>query len=130
MTNGTHITYADIQAYLEAIADNPNNTRNVDNSSHRRFWNVPYQQFVTGNVPNERCNGNPIPIVNRDPNLCPFYQSLKNSSGWCNLSQMPRRGPYITDPGYKVTLRSGRVITGAEIDANIVWWLTNGMPEH
>jgi hypothetical protein len=42
---------------------------------------------------------------------------------------MPQAGPYITDPGYSVKLGNGTVISGADIDANIVWWLTNNIPE-
>ena len=125
----TRITYANIQNYLEAIANNPADKRDVDNSSHGRFWNVPYAKFITGTVPNELCAGNLIKIVDPDPSKCSFYQSLVNSAGWCSSQQMPKKGPFVTDPGYKVTLADGSVMTGAEIDANIVWWLTNGMPE-
>ena len=130
MPSPSRVSFSDIQAYLEAIADDPDNKKSVDNSAHERFWNVPYAQFVNGTVPNENCNGSAIPIANKDPNKCSFYQALKSASGWCNLSQMPQRGPYITDPGYKVTLKNGTMISGAQIDANIVWWLTNGMPEN
>jgi hypothetical protein len=123
------ITYPDIQMYLEGIANNPANNRDVDNSNHLRFWNVSYQSFISGTVPNENCNGNPIRIVNKDPAQCPFYQALKNPTGWCTLGQMPKRGPFITDDGYTVKLSNGTSISGADIDANIVWWLTNNMPE-
>jgi hypothetical protein len=124
------VSYADIQGYLDAIADNPQNGGDIANSLHERFWNVSYAEFVGGSVPNESCRGAPIPIVDKDPTKCPFYQSLKNPNGWCDLKQMPKGGgPYITDAGYKVTLRNGTVISGTEIDANIVWWLTHNMPE-
>jgi hypothetical protein len=129
MAPTSRITYADIQSYLEAVANNPQSRRSVDSSGHGRFWEVPYQEFVTGSVPNEQCNGASIKIVDSDPNNCAFYQALRDANGWCNLSQMPMTGPFITDPGYSVVLSSGTVISGADIDANIVWWLTNGMPE-
>jgi hypothetical protein len=124
------VTYADIQAYLEAIANNPNNNRDTDSSGHGRFWNVPYNQFINGTVPNEDCNGNAIRIVDPDPAKCPLYQALKGATGWCNSGQMPMKGPYITAPGYCVKLADGTNVSGAEIDANLVWWLTIGMPEH
>ena len=130
MPENIHVSYADIQSYLEAIANNPANQRQVDDSAHGRFWNVSYAQFTTGNVPDERCHGAAIPIVNADPAKCAFYQSLKAPTGFCNLAQMPKRGPFITSPGYQVTLANGVVMTGGQIDDNIVWWLTNGMPEH
>jgi hypothetical protein len=115
--------------YLEGIANNPANNRDVDISNHLRFWSVSYQSFVSGNVPGENCNGNPIPIVNKDPAQCALYQALKNPSGECSLGQMPKKGPFITDAGYTVKLSNGTSISGADIDADIVWWLTNNMPE-
>ncbi|NTG32407.1 hypothetical protein G6L08_35290 [Agrobacterium rhizogenes] len=123
------IVFADIQSYLEGIANNPNNRRNVDDSNHARFWRVSYQEFVTGVVPNESCQGQHVPIVNVDPEKCPFYQALATPAGWCNMRQMPRGGPFITDAGYMITLGDGSSIAGAEIAANIRWWLKNGMPE-
>lgn len=124
-----NVTFSDIQMYLEGIANNPDNKRDVDISNHGRFWNVSYQTFITGTVPGEACNGNPIPIADKDPAKCAFYQALKNSAGWCSLEQMPKRGPFITDRGYAVKLSNGQTISGADIDANIVWWLTHNMPE-
>ena len=130
MSDATHVSFSDIQMYLEAIAALAKEQGNdVDISNHLRFWNTSYQEFTTGNVPGESCEGAPIPIVNADPAQCPFYQALTYKTGWCELEQMPRYGPYITNPGYEVTLSNGVKMTGAEIDANIVWWLTNGMPE-
>jgi hypothetical protein len=133
------VVYADIQAYLDAIADNPDDNSKADNANHGRFWQMKYQDFVSGTVPGENCHGALIPITgkvagspNVDPLQCPFYQALKNSSGWCSKGQMPKNGPpkaFITDPAYKVTLKNGQVITGAEIQANIETWLSNGLPE-
>lgn len=129
MVDDKHIVFADIQSYLDGIADNPNNKQKADDARHARFWRVSYHEFITGFVPDERCKGQDVPIVNSDPVQCPFYQALVTTVGWCNMRQMPRGGPFITDAGYTVTLSNGLLTTGAEIDANIRWWLTNGMPE-
>jgi hypothetical protein len=133
------VVFADIQAYLDAIADNPDDISDVGGSRHRRFWQVSYQQFITGIVPNEICNNAPIPILNKDPTQpnvdpahCPLFQALTNPSGWCTpvgLGQMPKNGPFITDANYSVTLKNNTTISGQDIIANIRWWLTNGLPE-
>jgi hypothetical protein len=135
----TPILFADIQAYLDAIADNPNNTGDVESSNHRRFWQTTYLEFTTGSVPLETCNNAPIPIVgkvagnpNVDPAQCPFFQALTSPTGWCNKGTMPKFGPptsFITDQNYKITLKDGTVLTGTQIQDNITWWLGHGLPE-
>jgi hypothetical protein len=124
------VKYSDIQMYLEAIANNPNDKRQVDKSNHGRFWKKTYAQFKNDAVPGEDCNGAPIPIVNSDPKKCALYQALVSDAGICDKKQMPRGGPFITDDGYTVKLSNGTVMKGSDINANIVWWLTNGMPEN
>ena len=124
-----NVKFADIVMYLEAIADK--GKRDAGGANHDRFWNgVTRDQFVAGTVPNEDCNGAPIPIVNSDPAQCALFQVLVNTPvGWCNKGQMPRGGgPWITDAGYQVTLSNAQVITGADIRTNLEWWLRNGMP--
>jgi hypothetical protein len=123
------ITWADVKAYLDAIADHPGNLGDIDSSSHGRFWNVDYATFVAGTVPQEDCNGSPIANVDPDPAKCPLYQALTNSSGWCQLGRMPLGGPFITDPSYVATLKSGAVISGSDIAKNILAWISQGMPE-
>jgi hypothetical protein len=123
------VTYADIQAYLDAIAGHPSNKDDVESASHGRFWNVPYQQFVSGKVPYEDCNGSDIRIVDSDPGKCSLYQALIAPRGWCDLAQMPLKGPFITDPGYIATLKDGSTISGRDLAAGMVWWLTHNMPE-
>lgn len=124
-----NVTFSDIVMYLEAIANNPADIKNVDDSNHGRFWQgVTRDQFVAGTVPNEDCNGAPIPIVNSDPAQCPLFQALTNATGWCNKGQMPRRGPWITDPGYTVKLGNGAVMKGTDIIDNLKWWITHNMP--
>jgi hypothetical protein len=123
-----HITYADVQAYLDAIANKANN--DISNSPHDRFWNVPYNEFVSGTVPHTKCNGQAIPLINHaDPINSAFYLILTDTSGWCNKREMPGGGPFITDTGYQVTLANGSTITGNQIKDNIASWLSNGFPE-
>jgi hypothetical protein len=139
LSGAKKVIFADVQAYLDAIADNPDDNGNADNANHGRFWRTTYQDFISGPVPGENCHGAPIPIVGRvpgspnvDPLQCPFYQAIKNPSGWCNKGQMPKNGPpkaFITDASYKVTLKDGTVVTGAEIQANIESWLKTGLSE-
>lgn len=129
MSAQKHITFADIRAYLDAIADKALN--DVGNSPHLRFWNVPYNDFINGSVPHTKCNGAPIPIIDHaDPKNSAFYLILIDPNGWCNKREMPGGGPFITDPGYQVTLASGKVVTGGEIQDDIKFWLENGFPEN
>jgi hypothetical protein len=142
MVTPNKVIFSDIQNYLDAIAKK--NGDKVDGADHGRFWkDLTYDQFISQPLPGDiTCNNNPFPIVNADPAQCALYQALIRKSnpqvpgdfgGWCNLAQMPKRGgPWITDDGYTVTLNDGHntVISGADIAANIVWWLTNGMPQN
>jgi hypothetical protein len=139
----TKIVYADIQSYLQAIADNPNDSGDIDSAGHKRFWNIPYADFIAKSVPGEDCNGQPISIVgklptspNVDPSVCPFYQALVNPKGWCNKGQMPKFGPasaLITDPRYTVSVKKpdGSTVNmnGQDIMNNIESWLKSGLPE-
>ncbi len=123
-----HITFADIQAYLEAITNKALN--DIGNSPHDRFWNVTYNEFVNGNVPHTNCNAQPIPHINHaDPINSAFYLILIDPNGWCNKREMPGGGPFITEPGYQVTLPGGKVVTGTQIQDDIKFWLENGFPE-
>ena len=129
----TNMTFAKVQAYLNAIADNPNNTMSINGSPHGRFWNVSYELFTTGNVPGGdlvQCNNAPIPIIDRNhPEQSPFFLILSSAAGFCNISQMPLGGPYITDADYQVTLADGEVVTGQQIAADLFSWLTNHYPK-
>jgi len=130
----TTITFNDIKNYLNAIADK---SGIIAGSPHKRFWNIPYQNFVTGNVPHATCDdGSAVPIMNNnkvnpmlDPLKSPFYRILFDQAGVCGNPQMPEGGPLITEAGYSVTLPDGTTITGAQIQSNINSWLSNGFPE-
>jgi hypothetical protein len=119
--------------YLEAIANNPNDVGDINQSPHGRFWNVPYKQFVTGTVPGGQqveCNNNPTPIINSgNPSQSPLFLILTDPNGFCGMPQMPEGGPFITDANYQVTLSDGTTVTGAQIQQDMLNWLTNGFPQ-
>jgi hypothetical protein len=130
----TNITFAHVQDYLNAIADNPDNNP-IDVSPHRRFWNGKKRdEFVASNVPNVTCHGAPIPVIDQN-NLpdsaiqSPFFFILTSQNGFCQKRQMPGGGPFIIDPGYQVTLANGTVVTGQQIQNDLRDWLANGFPE-
>jgi hypothetical protein len=124
----TKITFTQIQSYLDTVAGK--GTLDITGSPHKVFWKVSYAIFITAAIPHTRCKGNPIPIINtQDPANSPFYIILTSGQGFCNFPQMPVGGPYITDSGYSITLANGTVVTGAQIQKDILDWLTNGYPE-
>lgn len=129
----TNITFDRVKKYLAAIADNPNDVLSVDSSPHLRFWNVPYQQFINGNVPGgnlTQCHDAPTPIINKaNPAQSPFFLILTDPAGFCGMPRMPEGGPFITDEGYQVTLADGTTVSGKQIRDDILDWLTNGYPE-
>ena len=127
----TRIVYADIQAYLNAIADKA--TNDIANSPHKRFWEVPYTNFVNGTVPGVKSSGDPIPagqpipiIDKANPINSAFFAILKGR--FAGKRQMPGGGPLITDPGYQVTV-GGKTVTGQQIQDDMASWLNNGFPE-
>ena len=121
------ITYARFQQYLSAIAAAAN--LDVANSGHGAFWNIPYQSFKSGTVPSKQCNGTPVPLLDPVNKLdSAFYKILQG--GWCNMPEMPRTGPFVTDDGYLVALPDGTQITGKQILLDIESWLKAGAPEH
>jgi hypothetical protein len=118
----TMIQFRDVQAYLDAVAQK--NGKLAD-SPHGAFWNTDYTSFTTGQVPNVG-----IPIMDTtNPAQSPFYLILINPKGYQGIEQMPPDGPYITDPGYQVTLADGTSVTGKQIVDNIADWLSHGFPQ-
>lgn len=123
----TTITFVQIKNCLDAIAD-ANGL--IGSSPHGRFWDVSYQNFITGNVPHVNCQGNPVPIIDSNaPRQSPFYLILTNPKGWCGKRQMPGGGPFITQDAFVFTLPDGSTQTGAQIRAVLEEWLGNGFPE-
>lgn len=121
------ITFVRLQEYLDAVARRAN--LNVGNSRHGVFWNSSYQAFMTGIVPNKHCNGQVVPIVDPKNKVdSAFSQILRGP--WCGMPQMPKTGPFVTDPGYFVTLADGTRVEGDKILADIQAWLEAGAPEN
>jgi hypothetical protein len=119
------VGFARVKDYLNAIADAHGR---ISTSPHRRFWNLSYQIFVDGQVPNVTCDVQPVPIIDKSaPLQSPFFLILQ--AEWCGMPQMPAGGPFITDADFEVDLPDGSVVTGSEIVADLVAWLTNGYPE-
>jgi hypothetical protein len=124
------IKFSDIKTYLDAIAANTG--LDIDTAPpHFRFWNITYNDFITGSVPHVLCKGNPIPIIDRaQPLQSPFFTILIDPAGFCGKPQMPGGGPFITEAGYQLLLPDGTAITGQQIQDNISSWLSNGFPEN
>jgi hypothetical protein len=121
------ITFVRLQSYLTAIASKAN--LDAANAGHGVFWNVSYQDFLNGNVPNKKCNLQPVPIINQaDKPSSAFNQILR--AGWCGMPKMPKTGPFATDAGYTVTLSDGTDVTGQKILQDIQEWLEAGAPEN
>src|SRR5271157_5777960 len=105
------ITFTRLREYLNKIADKAN--LDPENAGHGVFWNSTYQAFINGVVPTKMCNGQPVPII--DPvnkANSAFNQILRGS--WCNMPEMPKTGPFVTDPGYSITLDDGTNVTGTK----------------
>jgi hypothetical protein len=106
------ITFSRLQEYLTAIAAKAN--LDVANSRHGVFWNGSYQAFITGIVPNKHCNGQVVPIIDpENKSNSGFNQILRGS--WCGMPQMPKTGPFVTDPDYFVILADGTRVDGNTI---------------
>ena len=126
------ISYAKVTSYLDAIAAKGN--LDVANSPHGQFWSgMTRDQFVTGTVPGVLCHGAPIPIVDQSNLPASAANSailliLTQMTGVCNKGQMPKTGPFITDQNYTVTLADGSIVSGTQIQNDILDWLNHGFP--
>jgi hypothetical protein len=130
-------TFADVKAILNAIADNANNDVDGGGCPHKRFWNVDYATFTTGEVPNIRIHGVTyhVPIVNSaTPLQSAFYKVLlaplpvTDGNNSATVNQMPDGGPLITEATYSVRV-NGVDKTGAQIQSDLEAWLSGGMSE-
>jgi hypothetical protein len=120
--------FADIQLILDAIA---NKNGNIGGSPHGVFWrqtgnyDSDYTSFTNGQVP-----GVGLPIIDfSNPKNSNFVVILINPNGVQGFEQMPGGGPFITDPGYQVTLPNRQTLTGQQIQETITNWLNNKYPK-
>lgn len=121
------IVFADIKAYLTAVVKKA--VGDINDSPHGRFWDIPYQQFITGTVPNQKCNGADIPLINtQDPRNSAFLLILKDANGFCGKEQMPAGGPFLSS-ATSFSMQDGTKLSGQQILSNIESWLLNGYPE-
>lgn len=124
----SNIAFSRVKEYLDGIADKANN--DVETSPHGRFWRTSYKEFVDGVVPLVKCNGNPIPIIDKgDPANSPLLLILTSADGWCGRAQMPDGGPVITDADYAITLLDKTIVSGKQIQEDLTAWLKGGFPE-
>jgi hypothetical protein len=130
------ISFSDLQATLDAIADNAIGDVDGAGCPHKRFWRITRDAFLANEVPNIVINNVTyhVKIVNAaQPLESAFYKVLlggltvsagKNTT---TIQQMPEGGPFITDDDFAVTV-NGVNKNGPQIRADIEGWLTGGMP--
>jgi hypothetical protein len=124
------VSYETIQKYLDAIDNNA--TLSASGAPHGKFWkdsrgnNLTLTAFKSLAIPNVNCNGSPVTAFNpANPDQSPLYLILIGP--WCNKPQMPKTGPFITDPGYTVTI-DGAPVTGDQIKAAFLTWIKQEFP--
>jgi len=122
------ITFTRLTDYLEAVADHGN--LDASDSGHGRFWKTDYPSFINGVVPSKKCNGAPVPIIQKPDMVNSAFFQILQAKFCTNMPQMPKTGPFVTDGGYSVTLRDGTAITGTQIVQDIRDWLNAGAPEN
>jgi len=129
------VSYARIQEYLDKILAK-DTTGSIDESPHKVFWKVDRDTFVKQSVPHVSCNGKPMPVVKvGDSANSPLYLVLISdgaSGAACKKPQMPAGdpgGPFITDPGYQITLGDNTTVTGSQIQQDVKDWIDSGCPE-
>jgi len=122
------VPFKRIQEYLNKIAAHPG-TVDISTSPHDVFWNVSRNEFISGDVPNVKCprtggGADAIPILKSgDSANSALLKVLTANKAVCNKRQMPGGGPFITDPGYSITLDDGTQVSGSEIQKDIQDWI-------
>jgi hypothetical protein len=124
------ITFRRLQEYLDLIALQGGN---IASAPHGKFW-ATHVSLTQQPIPAPKCNGQDIfPVkyldsahTRVDADNSPLYVILTNSNGFCEQSQMPPLGPWITESDYQITLADGSTVTGDQIKQDIYDWLTAG----
>jgi hypothetical protein len=107
------VSYETIQKYLDAIDNNA--TLSASGAPHGKFWKDSRGNNLTLTAFKSFAN----------PDQSPLYLILIGP--WCNKPQMPKTGPFITDPGYTVTI-DGAPVTGDQIKAAFLTWIKQEFP--
>jgi len=121
------ISYDTLIKYLDAI--DANGKLSASGAPHGVFWkdaggnNLPLATFkgLSITIP-----GGPVKIF--DAAQCdesPLYLILLGP--WNGNPQMPKAGPYITDPGYSVNV-DGKPISGNQLKDDFLAWLKQEFP--
>jgi hypothetical protein len=146
----TTIGFETVQDYLSGFAA----LGTISNSPHKSFWKVKivggvstpvtYDDFINGTVPHVTYGGSsgsakqPIPIIWKDaPLLSPLFLILAESTGFAGIEQMiANGGPHLTDAGVTITVpdhsttpAGTKTVTGAQVLADLEFWLKNGFPK-
>jgi hypothetical protein len=121
------ITYERLIKYLDAI--DLQGDLSADGAPHGKFWkdpggnNLPLATFkgLSITVP-----GGPVKIFNAaQADQSPLYLILLGT--WNGRPQMPKTGPWITDPNYSVTI-DGSPVSGKQIQTDFLAWLKQEFP--
>jgi hypothetical protein len=127
----TTIGFDMVQKYLTGLAKL---NGALAGSPHKAFWMVPYEQFISSNVPHVKYRGSPVPIIWKDaPVLSPLFMILVEPSGWGGINQMPEGGPFISDNdagnSLVIPLDDGTTVTGRKVREDLETWFRNGFPK-
>src|ERR1700756_3805588 len=101
-------SFADVQAFLTNFCSN--NNVSIASAQHGAFWNVTYDNFVNGNIPNvlDPNTNDPLPIVNKvngkydGPTsnivmaLAGTANSLFDPNNPAGIGPMPEGGPLMS----------------------------------
>ncbi len=121
------ITYETLIKYLDAI--DLKGTLSADGAPHGTFWkdsagnNLPLATFKALSI---TIPGGPVKIFNdAQYDQSPLYLILLGP--WNGHPQMPKTGPFITAPGYMVTI-DGSPVSGTQIKTDFLAWLKQEFP--
>jgi hypothetical protein len=121
------IAYETLIKYLDAIELNA--SLSASGAPHGVFWkdpagnNLPLTTFKSLSI---TIPGGPVKIFNdAQYDQSPLYLILLGP--WNGRPQMPKTGPFITDPGYSVPV-DGNAVSGTQIKDDFLAWLKQEFP--
>jgi|SRR5271166_558123 len=116
-------TYAQVQQFITEVLKTNNEWSDVPNSPHKAFWELPYNDFVNGNVPNvlDPKTRQPMPILVKGNSIqSNIILALQGAKGTVfdpdtgDFGRMPANGPPFFTP---------------EQIKEIADWIDKGCPE-